>query len=116
MELDQLYHDGELFLLGPRIVIPFALRRDVLACLHGGHRGMEITKRRARQIVWWPGINSDITKVVRACSACQELQQSQQQKLLLSDEVPSRPFQCVSADFFNTAGKAFLVYADRLFG
>ncbi|XP_037779426.1 uncharacterized protein LOC119575967 [Penaeus monodon] len=41
---------------------------------------------------------------------------SQQQEPLLCDENPTRPFQSVSADFFTTAGKFFLVYADRFSG
>lgn len=65
-ERDQLYHDGELVLLGLCIVIPFALRLDDLARLHGNHRGVEATKRPALQTLWWLGINSDITNVVRA--------------------------------------------------
>ncbi|XP_063588626.1 uncharacterized protein LOC134765771 [Penaeus indicus] len=39
-----------------------------------------------------------------------------QQEPLLSDDIPSRPFESVSADFFTVAGKAFLVIADRLSG
>uniref|UniRef100_A0A0P4VQ24 RNA-directed DNA polymerase n=2 Tax=Scylla olivacea TaxID=85551 RepID=A0A0P4VQ24_SCYOL len=115
-ERHNLYHDDELVLLGPRIVVPSTLRREVLARLHDSHRGVEATKRRARQTVWWPGINSDITNVVRACKPCQVLQPSQQREPLMTEEVPSRPFECVSADFFSTAGKSFLVYADRLSG
>ena len=115
-ERDHLYHDGELVLHGPRILIPSALRRDVLARLHDSHSGMEATKRRARQTVWWPGINSDITNLVRSCPSCQELLPSQQREPLIPTDVPSRPFECVSADFFSTAGKYFLVYADRLSG
>lgn len=44
------------------------------------------------------------------------LHPSQQQEPLLSDEKPNRPFESVSADFFTTAGKSFLVYVDRLSG
>ena len=44
------------------------------------------------------------------------LQPSQQQEPLMPTEVPSRPFEHVSADFFSVAGKSFLVYADRLLG
>ena len=113
---EELYHDGELVLFGPRLVVPSALRRDVLARLHDSHRGVEATKRRARQTVWWPGINSDIVSTVRACEPCQELLPSQQQEPMMTEEIPSRPFESVSADFFSTAGKSFLVYVDRLSG
>ncbi|XP_045122967.1 uncharacterized protein LOC123511049 [Portunus trituberculatus] len=79
---DHLYADGELVLYGQRIVVPVALRRRTLACLHDSHRGVEATRHRARQTVFWPGIDSDIANTVRACEPCQVLQPSQQQEPL----------------------------------
>ena len=113
---DELYCDGDLVLYGPRVVVPAALRKTVLQRLHDSHRGAEATKRRARQAVFWPGINADITNVVRACIACQTLQPSQQQEEYRNDDHPTRPFESVSADHFSVAGKSFLVIADRLSG
>nr|XP_027229813.1 uncharacterized protein LOC113821505 [Penaeus vannamei] len=84
--------------------------------LHDSHRGVEATHRRARQTVYWPGIDSDIKSTVEACDSCQRLQPSQQQEPYLCDDQPSRPFESVSADFFQVAGKSFLVIADRLSG
>ena len=111
---DELYCDGDLILYGPRIVIPASLRKSVLKRLHDSHRGTEATKRRARQTVFWPGINSDIINIVRACDACQTLLPSQQQEEYRNDDQPTRPFESVSADFFSVAGKSFLVIVDRM--
>ena len=113
---DDLYNEDDLVLYGARIVVPAALRRRVLARLHDSHRGAEATKRRARQVVYWPGIDSDIVNVVRACEPCQVLKPSQQQEPLQCDDHPTRPFESVSADFFNVAGKSFLVIVDRFSG
>lgn len=113
---EDLYSDGDLVLYGARVVVPAALRRRVLTRLHDSHRGAEATKRRARQAVYWPGIDSDIVNTVRACEPCQVMQPSQQQEPLLCDDHPTRPFESVSADFFSAAGKSFLVYTDRLSG
>lgn len=96
--------------------MPTALRRQVLARLHDSHRGVEATKRRARQAVFWPGVDADIANTVRACEPCQILQPSQQQEPRLCDDNPTRPFESISADYFSVAGKAFLVIADRLSG
>ncbi|XP_064083925.1 uncharacterized protein K02A2.6-like [Macrobrachium nipponense] len=113
---DNLYADGELVLYGPRIVIPAALRRRTLDRLHDSHRGIEATRHRAMQTVFWPGINADIKSKVESCEACQQLLPSQQQEPYMCDDHPSRPFESVSADFFHVAGKSFLVIADRLSG
>ena len=113
---EHLSADGDLVLYGARVIIPTALRRQTLARLHDSHRGVEATKRRARQTVYWPGVDSDITSPVHACEPCQVLQPSQQQEPYRNNDNPTRPFESVSADFFQVAGKDFLVIADRLSG
>ncbi|XP_045122936.1 uncharacterized protein LOC123511261 [Portunus trituberculatus] len=62
---DELYCDGDIVLHGARVVVPAVLRRRTLARLHDSHRGAEATKRRARQAVYWPGIDADIVNTTR---------------------------------------------------
>ena len=63
--------DG-IVLYQSRIVIPKRERKEVLKRLHASHQGVERTKRRARQTVYWPGISSDIKNTVEVCYDCQE--------------------------------------------
>ena len=95
-------------LYGPRVVIPAELRKTVLTRLHDSHRGAEATKRRAKQAIFWLGINSEISNVVASCDACQTLLPSQQRKEYYNDDQPSCPFESVSADYFSVAGKPSL--------
>ena len=113
---DHLSCDNGIVLYGARLIIPAALRRQVLARLHDAHTGIEATKRRARQTVWWPGINNDIKTTVEACQPCQIYMPSLQREPLMNDAVPSRPFEDVSADLFSVSKKSFLCYADRFSG
>lgn len=113
---DQLSVDGDLLVKGARLVIPTSLRSDILAELHASHQGIDKTKRRGRQSVFWPGLNNDIENVVRTCRQCRERLPSQQKEPLMDDPAPKRVFESVSADFFSAAGKCFLVYVDRLSG
>lgn len=106
-------HDG-LILKGCRIMVPVASRKATLEMLHASHQGIDRTKRRARQTVWWPGINSDITNTVSACNSCQERRASLPQEPMATDPPPSRIFEDVSSDIFTLAGRNFLVYVDRL--
>ena len=103
----------DLIVLHQRLIIPRNARKEVLQRLHAAHQGIERTKQRARQTVYWPGINADITSTVEACTNCQERRPSQQNEPLASDERPTRIFEELAADFFETHGKHFLAVVDR---
>ena len=77
---------------------------------------MERTKQRARQSVYWPYINNDIENAVKTCRECQQLLPSLQKEPMKLEEEPTRPFQSVSTDYFDHAGRQFLIYTDRLSG
>ena len=50
-------------LYGARVVIPENLRRNILLLLHEGHFGIKRMKQLARTVVYWPNIDSDISKL-----------------------------------------------------
>ncbi|KAK3855471.1 hypothetical protein Pcinc_038132 [Petrolisthes cinctipes] len=109
--------DDYFIVYGPRLLIPLSLRRETLERLHDGHQGMERTKRRARQTIYWPGIDRDIENIVSGCSRCRPLLPSHPNEPLWQDsDRPERVFESVSADYFHVAGRTYLVYIDRLSG
>ena len=112
----QLSVDGGLVMKGPRILIPAALRQDVLSDLHAAHNGMTRTKSRARQIVFWPGMTADIEHVITSCNQCR-LHSASQTKgpLRRENRSPSLPFQHTSTDLFECEGCQYLVYVDRTY-
>lgn len=57
---DSLTISDGLLLFCEKIVVPNSLRSEMLRLLHEGHVGIEKCKARARQIFYWPGMNSDI--------------------------------------------------------
>ena len=111
---DKLTVDDGLIVCGPRLVIPRNLRPEVLRSLHDSHQGINRTKMRARQTVYWPNIDNDVTNIVTSCRLCRTLLPSHQKEPLLADPLPSRVFETVSTDYFHHAGKTYLVYVDRL--
>ncbi|XP_065195262.1 uncharacterized protein K02A2.6-like [Sycon ciliatum] len=113
---EHLSVDSAVVLKGNRIVVPAALRASVLHDLHAAHQGIDRTKRRARQLVYWPGLNSELDRLVRACQPCREFQPSLPREPLQSDRQPSMPFESVSSDLFHCQGWEYLVLVDRLTG
>ena len=97
-------------------MIPRSLRRSTLERLHCSHQGIERTKQRARQVVYWPQQDKQIADLVGACQTCQRHLPSLPKEPLVPEPMPSRVFQAVSADYFTWAGRTYLVYVDRLSG
>ena len=113
---DELSVEDGLVLYKSRIVVPKTERKRILARLHDSHQGIERTKRRARQTVFWPGLTSDIKNTIGACSACQSDRPSLPAEPKHTDPVPSYPFEEVGVDLFHYAGKQYIAYVDRLSG
>ena len=111
-----LWVTDDLVLYGSRVVIPASLRREVLHGLHASHQGQDRTLRRPRQVVYWQGITSDIQNMICSCPTCAERLPSHAPEPLLSDHLPSRPFEKTAADLFHYSGCTFLVYTDRFSG
>ena len=59
-----------LLLKGQRIVVPSSLRKAMKDIIHQGHNGIEKCKVRARQSLYWPGMNAEIEELVARCSHC----------------------------------------------
>ena len=99
-----------------RIVIPKALRFKIIENLHSANQGTTSMLSRARQCVYWPGIDDDINKHVLSCDLCRNISPSQQKEPLIMTSPPDYPFQKVVADIFEESGYKYLAYADRLTG
>ena len=105
-------HDGCL-LWGTRVVVPPSLRAQVLDELHEAHPGVSRMKNLARQYVWWPGLDADIEKKVKTCSACQSVRNKPPPAVLHPWEWPQRPWARVHVDYAGPfMGKMFLILID----
>ena len=94
------------------LIIPKESRQEVLNKLHALHQGIEKTKRRAKESVYWPNIDGDIKKHINFCSKYQTSMPSQQKETLLSDSEPCRICEEVSSDLFSYGGKYYRVYGN----
>lgn len=98
--------------MGERIIIPYSMRKEVLNTLHVGHLGITRTKSRARQLIYWPGIDQEIENMIGKCSLCQKYQKKNVKESLLPHDIPNIPFQKVGCDIFEWGGKSFLIIID----
>ena len=54
---DEISKIHGILLKNERIIIPNSLRTEMLKKIHAGHMGIEKSKKRARDILYWPGMN-----------------------------------------------------------
>ena len=101
----------DLLLYDERIVIPQALRLDILDCIHRGHLGISKCRARARMSVWWPGLSVAIEDMVKACFTCaKELPEPKEP--LMPSSFPSRPWERIGMDLFEYGGRTYLIAVD----
>lgn len=97
---------------GQRVIIPNLLHRKVLELLHAGHPGIVRCKMLARENVWWPALNSDITLVCQTCEPCNIVNF----KPVSSETIPwpksQFPMQRCHIDFFEIQKLHFLILID----
>ena len=68
----------DLLFKSDRIIVPSSMHKEIKQRIYDGHLGQEKCKGRARQVVYWPGINVEISYMVSECSTCLEYRSLQQ--------------------------------------
>ena len=108
---DELSTDDGLLLKGPHIVIPSCLREEYLERMHYGHLSASKIQDNARQHLYWPRLDADITDFVRRCQECIKKAHSPKEPLQAHD-VPSQPWERIAMDHFYQNGRLYLLVCD----
>ena len=104
--------DGVLY-RGDRVIIPDSLRREMKTKVHAGHLGINACLRRARDMIFWPGMSAEIRHHVETCGTCATYCDKQPTAPLVMQEVPTLPWQKISTALFTWEGKEHLVTVDH---
>ena len=62
-------YDGLVF-KGKRLVVPQGLRAEIKKDIRASHAGVDGCLRRARESVYWPGMNSELRHWISTCEPC----------------------------------------------
>ena len=109
---DELTYVNGIVLKGTRVVVPKSMRKEMLNRIYSGHLGIEKCKSRARDVLYWPRMNSEIHDLVSKCSICLENHSSQQKEPMIPHEIPRTPWEIVGTDLFSFKGREYLVIVD----
>ena len=83
------------------MLIPTAMRPQMLEKTHSAHLRAEACMRQARDTLYWPSIHHDIKYLCDNCSICQEAKLDQPRETIQSQPIPKRRWQIVSTDLLN---------------
>lgn len=103
--------DGVLF-KGEWLIVPASMRADMLKRIHESHLGIESCRRRARDVLFWPGMSQSITEMVNNCDVCNTYQKRQTKEPLHPHSVPERPWQKIGVDLFTFDQQEYLLLVD----
>jgi len=56
---------------------------EMLRLIHGSHLGIEKWKRQARDVLYWPGMPSQIENIISSCTTCTTHQRHNSKEPLL---------------------------------
>ena len=111
---DELAVQDGIIYRGTRVLIPTAMRPQMLEKTHSAHLGAEGCMRLARDTLYWPSIHHDIKYLCDNCSICQEAKPDQPRETMQSQHIPKRRWQIVGTDLFNVKKDVYLVVVDNL--
>ena len=89
---------------GERLVISASMRDNMLAKIHASHIGIQGYLRKAREVVYWPRMNKDVTDYVAKCDVCNSQPAEQGKEPLIFHELPTRPWEKIAVDLFDLNG------------
>lgn len=113
---DVLTIQDNIILKQNRVLIPAHLQKEYLAELHRGHPGTEATKERAKDTVFWIGIEKDIENMTASCTTCNMHKPKQQKEPMKMHDIPVLPYEIVAADLFEWENESYLVTVDSYSG
>ena len=102
----------ELIFKRNKVIIPVVLRKEMLKIVHQPHLGVEASKRRAREALFWPEMDKEIEQLVKSCSICNQNKPQQIFQPLKPHPTPSRPWQRIGVDIFTFHRKNYLISVD----
>ena len=109
---DELTVHNNIIYKGTKILIPKSMQALMMQRTHSSHQGPEASVRRAKDVIFWPGMTSDIRHLASQCSTCNDYAAKQQKEPLISTKIPTRPWSIVAQDLFTLDNKSYLITVD----
>ena len=104
-----LAHDYGLIKKSERIFIPISARTEIKIQLHSAHLGYDSMLRRARDIMFWIGMQGDIKQTADGCDICQQTKPRDQKEPLRQHNEGIAPWENAVMICVNFAARVTLL-------
>ena len=84
----------------------------MLQLIHESHKGIVKCKQRGRDILFRPGISSQIEEKVSQCSLCAQFQRAQPREPMIIQDLPDRMWSKGGTDLFEYNGVHYMLCVD----
>lgn len=84
----------------------------MLKKIHESHLGVVKCKERARDVLYWLNMSTQIEEFVSQCSVCNMHKNSNPREPLISHQIPGRPWSKIGTDLFHYNGSDYLLSVD----
>ena len=109
---DKLTFQDDLVFKGQQVVVPVALRKEMMHTCHASHIGIEGCVRRARESLYWPRMSTELKEYISKCDVCMSHRASPSKEPLQQHEFAPCPWNKVGADLCDFYGRTLLVVCD----
>lgn len=109
---NEIFIDDDVLFFNDRIIVPTSMKKLVMSQLHASHFGVTKTKYRAKQALYWAGMDDDIERMIASCHVCQMNAPKCQKESLIPHSIPLNPFEKIACVIFTFKCKNFLVIVD----
>ena len=90
------------------------LWQKTLTVFHDGHPGICAMKSLARALLWYQGMDKDITDILKLCKQCTDVCARPQQNSTIEWPKPCKKWSRIHVDHFFFEGKTFFIVIDAL--
>ena len=109
---DELTAQDGIVLQGRRLVVPKSLRSKMKAKYLAGHLGINSTLRHVQDLLYWPGMSTDVRNYVEICAVCASTPVKQPPEPVISRDVPERSWQRIGSDIMSFEGRTYVIITD----
>ena len=88
------------------------MRREMLEAIHYSHVGNALCLRRARNVLFWPGMSAQVKDFISKYFTCNEYSHRQCKESLLNNPIFSRPWSKLPIDLFVYYSINYVVLVD----